>query len=150
MRIAVAQIDTTAGDVPGNVALIRAAWAAICFSRSRRPDSAARASFSARSSAWIWLVIYIVIPPMLLAAFVMGERAGGRAEYAVQVPLRNWTRMALAVTGAPLTILGMGLAFSPGDVRRYLAVAANGANCRRRRGMAPDDRTRVLVVSARR
>ncbi len=26
MRIAVAQIDTTAGDVPGNVALIRAAW----------------------------------------------------------------------------------------------------------------------------
>ena len=35
MRIALAQIDTTAGDVPGNVAKIRAAWA---LARDRRAD----------------------------------------------------------------------------------------------------------------
>jgi hypothetical protein len=70
--------------------------------------------FSARSSAWSWLAVYVAIPAMLLAAFVIGERAGGRAEYAVGAPLRPWLRAALPVFAAPLTIVGLGLAFWPG------------------------------------
>ena len=69
--------------------------------------------FSARLSAWTWLVVYVAIPPMLLAAFVIGERAGGRSEYAVQAPLRPWMRWALFAFATPLTVLGLGLAFLP-------------------------------------
>lgn len=69
--------------------------------------------FSARLSAWTWLAVYVAIPPMLLAAFVIGERAGGRSEYAVQAPLRPWMRWALVAFATPVTVFGLGLAFLP-------------------------------------
>jgi hypothetical protein len=68
---------------------------------------------SARASAWAWLVIYIAVPVMLIAAIVMQEREGGRFEYSVDVPLRPWVRAALLLHAVPLTILGLGLAFLP-------------------------------------
>jgi hypothetical protein len=68
----------------------------------------------ARIFAWVWLVIYIAIPLMLLAAVVIGERAGGRHEYAIETPLLPWVRAVLAVHAVPLTVLGLGLAFLPG------------------------------------
>jgi hypothetical protein len=69
--------------------------------------------FSAQSSAWTWLIVYIAIPPMLAAAFVIGERRGGRNEYAVEAPLRPWVRRGLLAFALPLTVLGLGLAFLP-------------------------------------
>ena len=71
--------------------------------------------FTAQASAWTWLIIYIAIPPMLAAAFVIGERRGGRGEYAVEAPLRPWARWALLAFALPLTVLGLGLAFLPGS-----------------------------------
>ena len=41
--------------------------------------------------AWIWLAVYVALPPALLVAFVRQERAGGAAEYGLEHP-RWWPR----------------------------------------------------------
>ncbi|NUT55639.1 MAG: hypothetical protein HOQ03_06620 [Thermoleophilia bacterium] len=71
--------------------------------------------FTAQASAWTWLIVYIAIPPMLLAAFAIGERRGGRHEYEVTAPLRPWVRWGLLAFALPLSVLGLGLAFLPGS-----------------------------------
>jgi hypothetical protein len=69
---------------------------------------------SARAAAWTWLAIYVAIPLMLLIAIAIQERAGGRHEYAVEQPLRQWVKAILVLHAVPLTVLGLGLAFFPG------------------------------------
>jgi hypothetical protein len=59
--------------------------------------------------AWIWLVVYAVLPPLALTAFVLQERAGGAHEYAVDTPALPVTRRAFAVAGAALGALGIAL-----------------------------------------
>jgi len=66
-------------------------------------------SAQARIAAWAWLVVYLVIPLLLAAAFATQERAGGRHEYAVDEPLRPLTRVVLGAQGVLATVLGIGL-----------------------------------------
>lgn len=68
-----------------------------------------------RLAAWAWLAVYVAVPLMLFAALVVQERAGGRFDYATDAPLLRWVRAVLVLHAAPLTVLGLGLAFFPGS-----------------------------------
>jgi hypothetical protein len=59
--------------------------------------------------AIIWLVVYLALPPLVLTAFVIQERVGGRREYVPGVPALGATRLALGATGAVLAAIGIGL-----------------------------------------
>jgi hypothetical protein len=59
--------------------------------------------------AVVWLVVYLALPPLVLTAFVIQERAGGRHEYLPGTPALLATRLALGATGAALGALGIGL-----------------------------------------
>ena len=59
--------------------------------------------------AWIWLAVYIALPPLALTAFVVQERAGGSREYGVELPALGATRLALGGAGALLGAVGIGL-----------------------------------------
>jgi hypothetical protein len=58
--------------------------------------------------AWTWLAVYVLLPPLALAAFVRQERAGGRGEYDA-VPARSATRFVLAALGAAGGVYAIGL-----------------------------------------
>jgi hypothetical protein len=59
--------------------------------------------------AWIWLVVYGILPPLALTAYVLQERAGGAQEYAVEAPGLRTTRIALGAAGAALAAVGVAL-----------------------------------------
>jgi hypothetical protein len=59
--------------------------------------------------AWIWLAVYVALPPLVLAAFVVQERAGGAREYGRDRPALRSTRLVLGVAGAGLAAIGVGL-----------------------------------------
>jgi hypothetical protein len=59
--------------------------------------------------AWIWLAVYVALPPLLIAAFVLQERAGGSREYGGGLPALAATRLALGGAGIGLGVLGIGL-----------------------------------------
>ena len=70
-------------------------------------------SIAARLAAWAWLAVYLVIPVLLAAVFVVQERAGGRRNYAVAEPLLPFTQVVLGVQAVGATLLGLGLVFFP-------------------------------------
>src|SRR5206468_11067529 len=70
-------------------------------------------SSSGRAAGWAWLVVYVAIPIMLAASVVRQEAAGGRREFVVEEPLMPLFRALLAVYGAGLGVLGLGLSFWP-------------------------------------
>jgi hypothetical protein len=59
--------------------------------------------------AWVWLVVYVVLPPLTAAAFVLQERRGGAQEYGTQTPALGVTRLVLGSAGALCAALGAGL-----------------------------------------
>jgi hypothetical protein len=59
--------------------------------------------------AWIWLVVYGVLPPLALTAYLLQERADGAQEYAREAPALRTTRIALGSAGAALAALGVAL-----------------------------------------
>lgn len=59
--------------------------------------------------AWVWLAVYALLPPLVLAAFALQERAGGAREGDVDAPALGATRVAFAAAGALLGALGVGL-----------------------------------------
>jgi hypothetical protein len=59
--------------------------------------------------AWIWLAVYIALPPLVLAAFVLQERAGGSREYGTALPALGATRLTLGGVALALGVLGVGL-----------------------------------------
>ena len=59
--------------------------------------------------AWIWLAVYVALPPLLLAAFVLQERAEGLTEHGGGTPALPATRLALGGAGAALGALGIAL-----------------------------------------
>jgi hypothetical protein len=59
--------------------------------------------------AWIWLAVYIALPPLVLAAFVLQERAEGIREHGGVAPALPATRLALGAAGTALGVLGVGL-----------------------------------------
>jgi len=59
--------------------------------------------------AWTWLAVYVALPPLTLAAFVLQERAGGADEYRVTVPMLRSTELLLGGVAAVVGLLGLGL-----------------------------------------
>jgi hypothetical protein len=60
------------------------------------------------AAAWIWLAVYVALPPAVLTAFVLQERrARGAPEAGLTPPPA--TRLAFGAAGVVLGILGIGL-----------------------------------------
>lgn len=59
--------------------------------------------------AWIWLAVYVALPPLVLIAFVHQERAGGAAEYGIELPALIATRLLLGAAGAGVGLIGVVL-----------------------------------------
>ena len=59
--------------------------------------------------AWIWLAVYIALPPLLLVAFVLQERAAGTRDGARELPALPATRVCIGGAGAALAALGLAL-----------------------------------------
>lgn len=59
--------------------------------------------------AWIWLAVYVALPPLALTAFVRQERRGGSREYGTEAPALRATRLLIGGEGALLGALGIGL-----------------------------------------
>jgi len=70
-----------------------------------------KGSALARIAGWTWLVVYVVIPILLAAVFVLQERAGGRDAYRPVEPIVPLMRAALLGQAVGATILGLGLVF---------------------------------------
>jgi len=58
---------------------------------------------------WTWLAVYVALPPLVFAAFVVQERAGGAHEYDVQWPPLRATRAVMGVAGVVVGAIGVGL-----------------------------------------
>lgn len=58
--------------------------------------------------AWAWLAVYVTLPPLVLAAVVRQERAGGRGEYGAE-PARSAIRFGLGAAGVLVAGYGIGL-----------------------------------------
>lgn len=71
-------------------------------------------SATGRVAGWAWLVVYLSIPVLLAAVFVLQESTGGRRERAALEPLLPLTRAVLAVQAAAAGALGGGLLLAPG------------------------------------
>jgi hypothetical protein len=70
-------------------------------------------SRTAKELAWFWLVLYLVQPVVVLALFLLQERAGGRLDRDVEEPLGPWFRVAVL---AHVLVLG-AVAVAIGPVR---------------------------------
>ncbi len=56
--------------------------------------------------AWIWLAVYVVLPPVVLLTFLERERAGGRREYGLEQPARTGSRLVLGAAGVVIGAIG--------------------------------------------
>jgi hypothetical protein len=59
--------------------------------------------------AWIWLAVYVALPPLVVAAFVLQERAAGTRPSARELPALSATRAGVGGAGAVLAALGVAL-----------------------------------------
>lgn len=59
--------------------------------------------------AWIWLAVYVALPPLVLIAFVRQELAGGLAEYEPEWAPLLMTQIALGAAGAAVGTIGVAL-----------------------------------------
>ncbi len=57
--------------------------------------------------AWIWLAVYVSLPPLVLAVFVLQERAGRSHDDGRVVPALVGTRVAVGGAGAVLAVVGI-------------------------------------------
>jgi hypothetical protein len=80
--------------------------------RAGSSDSAGRAV------AWIWLVVYIVIPPLTLAALVAQMRLPGR-DPPRDARLSPWMRPALATQSLVMVVLGVSLFAAPASTASH-------------------------------
>jgi hypothetical protein len=72
------------------------AWNTFAFHESGLP----------RVAAWIWLVVYVLLPPLALTAFVRQERAGGAHEYVSATPALTASRVAVGLSAVVLGVVG--------------------------------------------
>jgi hypothetical protein len=68
--------------------------------------------------AWVWLGVYVALPPLLLVAFVRQERAGGAAEYGSEHPALGASRLVLGVAGFAAAVVGVALLATPVSLTR--------------------------------
>jgi hypothetical protein len=59
--------------------------------------------------AWIWLAVYVALPPAVLVAFVLQQRPVGVEEHDPDARALAGTRVAFGVAGVALGALGLGL-----------------------------------------
>jgi hypothetical protein len=67
---------------------------------------------SAQISAWLWLGIYIVVPPWMAILIYLNSRAPGEDPPVVQ-PIPPWLRGLLAIEGAAMVVTGIALMIDP-------------------------------------
>lgn len=61
---------------------------------------------------WVWVAVYAVVPPLMLALLVHQLRAPGR-DPARAAPLASWLRLALGLQAALLLLFGAALFVAP-------------------------------------
>lgn len=64
-------------------------------------------------AAWVWIFLYVVVPPLLLALLIWQERQPGEDEPRLS-PLPSWGRAALIASAAVLLVVGGFLFVAPG------------------------------------
>jgi len=66
----------------------------------------------ALATAWLWLIIYVIAPPVMLVLLVMQLRSPG-VELPRRAPLPAWFRIVLIVQAAVMMALGAALFLAP-------------------------------------
>lgn len=69
-------------------------------------------AFITRFVTWVWLVVYLVVPPVLLAAWVIQARMPG-ANARGDRPFPGWMRSGFFVLGGIAVLTGLALFFLP-------------------------------------
>jgi hypothetical protein len=70
----------------------------------------------ARSAAWLWIVVYVVVPPWMTVMLVAQRRAPGVDPDVIR-PIPRWLAAGLAAQGAVLLAVGTGLMVAPMRMR---------------------------------
>ena len=65
--------------------------------------------------AWIWLIVYIVVPPAMVVLFVLELRTPG-VDPPRTAPMAGWMRAVLAVYGVAALVGGTALFVVPADI----------------------------------
>lgn len=66
----------------------------------------------AQAAAWLWLAVYVVVPPWMTAALYLASRAG-EDDPPVARPMRGGMRIALGLVGAAMLATGAALLVDP-------------------------------------
>ena len=57
--------------------------------------------------AWVWLAVYVALPPLVLAAFVLQEKAAATDDDPFELPALTATRVVLGAVGAGCAAIGL-------------------------------------------
>ena len=68
--------------------------------------------FITRFVTWVWIIVYVTVPFILFAAWVLQSRLPG-ADVKGRHPLRSWMRSGYALLAAFALISGLGLFIAP-------------------------------------
>ena len=71
--------------------------------------------FFTRFATWVWIVVYVVVPPILAIAWIVQSRLPG-AHVGGQNPLPAWMRGGFALLAAFALFSGIGLFLAPGTM----------------------------------
>ena len=71
--------------------------------------------FITRFVTWVWIAVYLLVPPILAAAWIIQSRLPGAKDRGTN-PLPAWMRVGFAVLAAFALLCGLGLFFSPGSM----------------------------------
>jgi hypothetical protein len=66
----------------------------------------------ARGAAWVWMILYVTVPPITLALLPLQLRAPGK-DPARTKPLPRWLRGTLGIQAGVLVAVGLVLFFAP-------------------------------------
>jgi hypothetical protein len=71
--------------------------------------------FTAKLEAWLWLVLYVALVPLIIWGYWQQRQASG-VELPRQTTLPNWLRVVMGVTGSAMVLIGIGLFVLPVEV----------------------------------
>jgi hypothetical protein len=72
----------------------------------------------ARGAAWLWLFVYVAVPPVLTVAWFLQVRAPG-SDSPRSAPLPSWFRIVIAVQALVITLAGVALFAAPGWTNKW-------------------------------
>lgn len=97
--------------------------AATLVHRDRLHDVSPGTGPVAEPAAWVWLVVYLVVPVAMVVALPRQVRVSGRAESVAQVPPRVplpiALRALLAVQGLAMGVVGVALLLAPASTASW-------------------------------